>query len=161
MTLSEKIILAIAIFVAGFMVGIKFEIGVMANNELAAVHARESDAIQQRRLIDNAAAAHAATLATLNKQLGDAREKIANLSGRDCLDPGTVGVLNAVGADAGPAAASNPSGPTTAAAAGTGLRFSTDKDVAGFIAVCRARYAELASQLNQILDIEDKRHPMP
>lgn len=42
-------------------------------------------------------AVRARAVATLNDQLGAAREKIPRLSGRACFDPGTVSVLNATG----------------------------------------------------------------
>src|SRR5574343_1626753 len=60
--------------------------------------ARESDARQQRRFADQAAARHARTVATLNNRLGDARAQIALLSDRQCLDAGTVRMLNNIGA---------------------------------------------------------------
>ena len=62
-----------------------------------ALELRDSDARQQRWLADRKAGEHAATLAGLNTQLGDARAHIAKLSDRQCLDAGTVGMLNAIG----------------------------------------------------------------
>ena len=133
--------------------------------EQTAAAARESDARQQRHFADQAAARHAAALATLNTQLGDARARIARLSDRPCLSAGTVRMLNNIGAPTGlgvrtPAA--NPAGAPPAPAAPApddAPGYATERDTAEHIAICRARYAELSSQLNQILDIEDKRHP--
>ena len=133
--------------------------------EQTAREARESDARQQRRFADQAAARHAATLAQLNAQLGDARAHIARLSDRPCLGAGTVGMLNNIGAPAGPGVrahpgqlAGAPAAPATPApddASG----YSTERDTADHIATCRASYAAVSDQLNRILDIEDKRHP--
>ncbi len=124
---------------------------------------RAADAIQQRKFNDHTAGQHAAAITTLSEQLGVANEKIAHLPGRACLDPRAVSVLNATGVLSGGTPAGEPesAAPGTAATAsnGTGLRVSTDRDVAGYIALIRTRYGELASQLNSILDIEDKRHP--
>lgn len=131
--------------------------------EQTAAAARESDARQQRRFADQAAARHAAALATVQAQLGDARAHIARLSDRPCLAAGTVRMLNNIGAPTGlgvrvPAA--NPAGaPPAPAAAAPDDGYSTERDTADHIATCRASYAAVADQLNQILDIEDKRHP--
>ena len=124
--------------------------------------ARESDARQQRRFADQAAGAHARTVATLNNRLGDARAQIALLSDRQCLDAGTVRMLNNIGASGlgvrTPAA--NPAGapPAPAApAADDAPGYASERDTAEHIAICRASYAAVSDQLNQILDIEDER----
>jgi len=119
----------------------------------AASEALQSDQRQQRRLADAAAGQHAAALVSINRQLGAAREKIASLSGRQCLDAGTVGVLNAIGGNVDlRAPAGDP--PSTAGAA------ASDRDVAAALATCRSAYATVRNQVIQILDIEDKRHPV-
>ncbi|SFB97020.1 hypothetical protein SAMN05216344_106139 [Polaromonas sp. OV174] len=146
-----QLVLALAIFAAGGAAGIKYHVGVDAQRELAAKDLRESDARQQRQFNDTAAGKHATAVATISNQLGNAREKIAQLSGRSCLDAGTVGMLNAIGRESMRAAAREPAGTAQAAA--------TDRDVSTAIATCRAGYGEIESQLNQILDIEDRRHP--
>lgn len=118
------------------------------------------DLAEQARNASKAAGNHAAELVAINQQLGTAHEKIAQLSGRRCLDSGTVRMLNTIGGDQpGPAAARQPAGAPEAAAPAADDRFATERDVAGYIATCRAWYAEVASQLNQILDIEDARWP--
>lgn len=133
--------------------------------EQTARDARESDARQQRRFADQAAARHAATLAQLNAQLGDARAHIARLSDRPCLGAGTVRMLNNIGAPTGlgvRAPAANPAGAPAAPATPApddASSYATERDTADHIATCRASYAELSSQLNQILDIEDRRSP--
>ncbi|WP_428001786.1 hypothetical protein [Acidovorax sp.] len=129
--------------------------------------ARQSDALQQRKFSDTAAGAHARTVATLNQQLGDARAHAATLSPhRQCLDAGTVRLLNATGRVPGGvglrASASHLAGAATAPAgpgadAGAGDAFASERDTAAHIATCRAGYAALADQVNQILDIEDQR----
>lgn len=146
-----QLALALAIFAAGGAAGIKYHVGVDAQRELAAQKLRQSDAIQQRKFSDKAAGTHASAVATLSNQLGNAREKIAKLSGRACLDADTVGMLNAIGEQPGRAAAGEPAGAPEAVA--------SDRDVAVSIATCRTWYGEVTSQLNQILDIEDRRHP--
>lgn len=151
--------IAALIFAAGAAGGVKWELGVQARAELAAADARATDAKRQIRISDKSATSHAAALAKINNQLGNAREKIASLSGRECLDSGTVGMLNDIGVEPVPAAAGESASPAPTAAGGTGLRFATERDTASAIAICRARYAEVSSQVNQILDIEEARHP--
>ena len=152
MSWALQLVLALAIFTTGGAAGIKWHAGVDAQRELAAEALRKSDALQQRKFSDQAAGQHAGAVATLSTQLGNAREKIAKLSGRACLDADTVGVLNAIGGQPVRAAAGN--------AAGAPQAVATDRDVSAAIAACRAGYGEVASQLNKILDIEDRRHPV-
>lgn len=158
MSIAAKLVLALALFVAGLATGIKYHAGLIAQRDLAAASAQRTDTIRQRQFSDGAGVEHAAVVAQLSNQLGNAREKIATLSGRECLDPGTVGVLNAIGAEPVRAATGEPEGAPAAASSGGGLRFSTDRDTARAIAICRSRYAEAVSQLDQILDIEAARH---
>lgn len=127
--------------------------------------ARQSDALQQRKFSDQVAGAHARTVATLNQQLGDARAHVATLSDRQCLDAGTVRLLNAAGRVPGGIGVRTPAGHLAGPAAalagpgadGTGAGYATERDTAAHIAICRAGYAALADQINQILDIEDQR----
>lgn len=132
-----------------------------ADQREAEHQARESDARQQRRFNDQAAGAHARTVAALNTQLGGARAQIAILSDRQCLDAGTVRMLNGIGASGlGVRAPSGePAGAAAAAAGSAADGYASERDTAGHIATCRASYAAVSDQLNQILDIEDKRHP--
>lgn len=132
--------------------------------EQAAQQARETDARQQRRFADSAAAQHAQQLATLNTQLGAAHAHIARLSDRQCLAAGTVRMLNGIGASGlgvrAPAANLAGAPPAPAAPApDDASSYATERDTADHIATCRASYAAVSDQLNQILDIEDKRHP--
>ena len=152
MTWALQLVLALAIFAAGGAAGIKWHAGIDAQRALAEKDLRDSDARQQRQFSDLAAGKHAGTVATLSTQLGNAREKIATLSGRACLDAGTVGMLNAIGGQPVRAAARD------AASAPEGV--ATDRDVSTAIADCRAGYAQVADQVNQILDIEERRHPV-
>lgn len=138
--------------------------GERAAQDLIAQQARETDARQQRHFADQAAARHAAALATVQTQLGDARAHIARLSDRPCLSAGTARMLNNIGASGigvrTPAA--NPAGAPPAPAAPApddASSYATERDTADHIATCRASYAAVADQLNQILDFEDKRHP--
>ncbi len=160
MSWAMQAALAAILFAAGGATGIKWHSGQDAIAARAAEELRQSDARQQRQFGDKAATSHATALAKINNQLGNAREKIASLSGRECFGADVAGVLNDTGSEPMRAAASEPAGPAPAAASGTGLRFTTDRDAAGYIALCRSRYAELSSQTNQILDIEDQRHPV-
>lgn len=157
MSLAARLVLLLVCFVAGGATGIKWQVGQQARVELTAAELRASDARQQRMLGDKAAAIHTAALATINQKLGDAREHIAKLSGRECLGAGTVSMLNSISGEPVPAATSEPAGAPSAAATSGGLRFATERDAAGAIATCRAGYVGLSSQLNQILDIEEKR----
>lgn len=154
-----QLAIALAVFLAGGMGGIKWQLGVQARAQLVAQQALETDKKFQNKINDQASAAQAATLAGINKNLGNAREHIAKLSGRQCLGAGTVRLLNALGAEPGAAAARQPAGAPGAVAAGGDDRFATEADTARAIAICRSTYAAVSGQLNQILDIEDKRHP--
>lgn len=159
MSLFAQLAIALALFAAGLASGIKIHAGMDAQRELVEAQVRASDAKRQIRVIDQAAGQHAATVAALSNQLGNAREKIALLSGRECLDAGTVGMLNDIGGEPMRAPAGHPAGAPAAPATGGDVRFATERDTAGAISICRARYTEVSSQLNKILDIEDARHP--
>ena len=158
MNWAMQAVIAALIFAAGGAGGIKWQLGVQAREELAAADLRARDAAKQIKAIDKAATAHVTALANINNQLGNAREKIATLSGRECFGSGTTGVLNDIGGGGLPTPAGQPADQAPALASGGGLRYSTDRDAAGAIAICRARYSELSSQVNQILDIEEARH---
>jgi hypothetical protein len=144
----------------------------LERNEAARIadEARHTDAKQQRQFADIAAGSHAATVAALATQLGDARARIATLSDtRQCFDGGTVRMLNSLGAAPGGvglrAAAGEPAGAPQAApatqadhaAAAADPSYASERDTAEWIAICRTQHDELASQVNQILDIEDRR----
>jgi len=132
--------------------------------ERVATEARDTDARQQRAFNDRAAGTHAAALAGVNTQLGKARAQIALLSSdRQCLDAGTVRMLNHIGNPAGGlglrAAAGQPAG-TASAASGSrtdAAGYASERSTADQIATCRAQQAELSAQLSRILDIEDRR----
>ena len=159
MSWSIQAVLAAVIFAAGGAAGIKWHAGLDAIAAQKIEAARQADAQAQATAADQAATRHAKALATVNQKLGDAREKIALLSGRECFGADTASMLNTVGSESGPTPASQPASAPPAAAAGAIDRFTTDRDAAGYIALCRARYAEVSSQINQILDIEEARHP--
>lgn len=136
-----------------------------AEEDRIAGEQRELDARQQRGLIDTAAGEHAAALAGLNTQLGDAHAHIARLSDRQCLAAGTVRMLNAIGTPAAGldvrAPAGDPAGAPEAAAGSApddaAAGYASERDTAGWIAACRAQYGAVSSQLDKILDIEDRR----
>lgn len=157
MSFAAQLVIGLVLVVLGFGGGVKYHAGVDAQRELAAKALQESDRIQQRKFGDQAAGQHAGKLVKLSNQLGDAREQIASLSGRECLAADTVGVLNRIDGDG--AAAGKPSGAAGATAGAGDERYATDKDVARFIAACRAQYGAVSDQVNKILDIEDSRHP--
>lgn len=160
-SLAMRLLFALLAFSAGIIVGIDYHQGKVAEDKLEAVN----DSIEMSRLVrqmmDAKAMTHAQTIRKLSTQLGDARATIAKLESRDCLDPGTVGMLNAIGVPADGPPADQPQGQAGATASnkgdGVGLRYSTNRDLADALAICRAGYEGLASQLNQILDIEDRR----
>ncbi|BEP93219.1 hypothetical protein GmRootA79_16030 [Acidovorax sp. A79] len=127
-----------------------------------AEEARQTDARQQRKFNDTASGRHASAVATLNTQLGDARAQIATLSrDRQCLDARTVGMLNNLGTASSlglRTPAGQPAGAAPAAAADTpNTGFASERDTADWIAQCKVRYGAVADQLNQILDIEERR----
>ena len=134
--------------------------------EVLAAAAAEAWRAAEREQADAAAAAHAAELVSINKQLGGARAHIEKLSDRQCLGAGTVRVLNRIAADSAGvgdvrAAAGDPSGaaptPSPAAHDAAHDEYASERDVSEFIAVCRAQYGEVSSRLNQVLDIEEAR----
>lgn len=162
--LVAALVLAGGLFGAGVWTGAAWRQGRAAVAQVKA----QRDAAQARRSLvrfaDGRATQHAATVRSINHQLEAAYARIAQLRGRDCLDPGTVGMLNAIGgADVRTAAGESDAAAGAAAGgggdgeSGAGLRFSTDRDLAQAIAVCRGRYAEVSGQLNGILDIEERR----
>ena len=156
-----KLLFVVAAFFAGVLIGIDYHQGKVAEDKLEAVNDSVEMSRLARQMMDAHALTHAKTIRNLSTQLGDARAKIAQLQSRDCLDPGTVGMLNAIGVPADGPTASQPQGQAGAPASnkgdGVGLRYSTNRDLADALAICRAGYEGLASQLNQILDIEDRR----
>lgn len=125
--------------------------------------ARQAEARQQREQADAAAGKHAARVAALSTQLGDARAQIARLSDRQSLDAGTVRLLNNLGTGSGlglRTPASQPAGAATVAAtaqADPATGYASERDTADWIATCKVRHDALADQVNQILDIEDRR----
>lgn len=134
--------------------------------ERVADEARQSDAKQQRQFNDTASGRHAATVATLSNKLGDARAQIATLSAdRQCLDARTVGMLNNLGTASAlglRTPASQPAGTAAAVAAPETDRtpttgYASERDTAEWIAICKTQHDALASQVNQILDIEERR----
>lgn len=169
-TLLIQFVVAVGVFLAGVAAGVELHAGRDAIALQKATAQREEQAAQQREAADKAAFRHADRLSTVNNQLGDAREKIALLSGRQCLDADTVRMLDAINSVQAGADAGNAAGAPAAAAAdsaeradtGAGIRvqrFATERDAAGAIATCRARYAEVSDQLNQYLDREDRLFP--
>lgn len=163
----------LAVAAGAFWAGHQWHAGRTAQADLERANALAEQLRLVRQAADATAARHAVRVRAINQQLGAAHAQIATLAGRDCLDPDTVRVLNdlAPGGDVR-APAGQPADPATTpaadrghgqpgadpAGAGTGIRRSTDRDVAQALALCRARYAEVAGQLDSILDIEDRRH---
>lgn len=133
--------------------------------ERQADEARASDARQQRLFNDTAAGRHAATVAGITTQLLKANDHIATLSGdRQCLGGSTVRVLNAIGTPARglglrtPAGQSaNPPAPAAGSTTDDASGYASERDTASWIATCRAWYGQVSGQLNEILDIEDRR----
>lgn len=160
MSWAAKLVILLSIFGLGMAAGVKWQLGVQARADMLTAQVRALGAEKQRLAGDAAAINHAVALADINKKLGDQRAYIAKLSGRECLGAGTVGLLNGAGGEPVPAAASDPASAAAAVASSAGFRFATERDVADAIAGCRAGYAGLSSQLNQILDIEDGRDPL-
>lgn len=163
MSILAQLVIALALFVGGIATGVKWHAGQDAIAARAAHEAAQSDARQQRAANDRAGLAQAHRVRIISNQLEAARAQISTLSGRDCAGPGVIGLLNDIGADPVRAAAPEPEDAPAAlapgASNGTGLRrYSTDRDLTGHIAACRSQYAEVAAQLNAILDREDRLH---
>lgn len=157
MSWGIKLAIALAVFLAGLASGIKIHAGLVAQRDLAAVNKQQSAGRLQRQGNDGDGLAHAMAIEKISTQLGAAREQIATLSSRQCLDAGTVSMLNNIGADPVRAAASEPADTSAAASSGGGLRFATERDVARGLAVCRAEYAKAKDLVDQIQDVEDRR----
>ncbi len=149
--------------VQGWRLGAKDAERLRVESAAKAVQDREAEA--QREFNQTRAGLHAAALAGLNTQLGDARAHIATLSRTQrCLGADTVGVLNAIGKPSGGdvrAAAGQPDGAAGASAgsAPDGAGFASEHDTAEFIAICRKQYAEVSDRLDKIQEIERRRHP--
>jgi hypothetical protein len=149
----------LGVFLLGVWLGYRWHVGIAAKTEIDAMAAAEKSRQAIQAMADQRAIGHAQQVRSLNQQLGAAHARIAQLGQRDCLDPGTVGLLNAIGTTV-PATSGQSQGEASAASAnsGHGLNFSTARDLASQIAVCRMAHAELADQLNAILDIEEAKH---
>ncbi len=156
---SWRSMAAIGVFLLGVWLGYQWHSGAAAKAQIEAQQASEKNRQVMQDMADQRAIGHAEQIRNLSKQLGDARAQISQLSRRDCLDPSTVGMLNAI-TPTMPAAASQSSYQAAASNSNPshGLRFSTNQDLAEQIAVCRAAYADVSGQVNAILDIEDARH---
>jgi hypothetical protein len=57
-SIAEKLVLALALFVAGFAGGIKWHVGIVAARDLAAVEARQEKERNDRKAVDVAAVGH-------------------------------------------------------------------------------------------------------
>lgn len=149
----------LGVFLLGVWLGYTWHVGIAAKAEIDAMAASEKSRQVIQDMADRRAIGHAQQVRSLNQQLGAAHARIAQLGQRDCLDPGTVGLLNAIGTTM-PATPGQPESAPSALTSysGHGLSFSTARDLASQIAVCRMSHAELADQLNAILDIEEARH---
>ncbi len=152
----------LGVFLLGVWLGYRWHVGVAAKAQIEALAVAEQSRQAIQSMADQRAIGHAQQVRTLNQQLGAAHARISQLSQRDCLDPGTVGLLNAIGTTVPtPPSQSQDSAPAAPSYSGHGLNFSTARDLASQIAVCRTAHAELADQLNAILDIEDAKHSKP
>ena len=138
--------------VLGFAGGWEWRDGAHAKAELRLQQerARALKAMEDQQ--DRTSLAYANRVSELAQNLGDARVKLNTLtSGKPCLSPGAVGLLNAIG----PAVSVHTTAGQPASAPAT---TATDRDVADALAICRSGYARLSEQVNSILDIEDARH---
>lgn len=162
--LPWRLLGTLALAAGAFWAGHQWHAGRAAQSALGErEHAAELQRIQ-RRAMDAGALQHAQRVRTIHRQLEAAHARIAHLSGRDCLDPGTVGLLNDLAGGVRAPAGQPAAAPSATAPGGGdgivvgGLRHSTDRDVARALAICRAGYATLSDQIDRILDIEDARH---
>ncbi len=156
---SLRAMATLGVLLAGIWLGYQWHAGATARAQIEAQAAFEKDRQETQDLADQRAIHHAEQLHYLSEQLGAAHVQISKLTSRDCLDAGTVGMLNAIGTTM-PATASEPAdqAATTTGNPIHGFRFSTNQDLAEQIAVCRAAYVDVSGQVNAILDIEDARH---
>lgn len=149
----------LGVFLLGVWLGYTWHVGIAAKAEIDAMAASEKSRQVIQDMADRRAIGHAQQVRSLNQQLGAAHARIAQLGQRDCLDPGTVGLLNAIGTTMPATPGQLESAPSALTSySGHGLSFSTARDLASQIAVCRTAHAELADQLNAILDIEEAKH---
>lgn len=149
----------LGVFLLGVWLGYRWHVGIAAKAEIDAMAAYEKSRQAIQDMADQRAIGHAQQVRSLNQQLGAAHARIAQLGQRDCLDPGTVSLLNAIGTPVPTAPGQSEGAPSTIAShSGHGLNFSTARDLASQIATCRTAHADLADQLNAILDIEEARH---
>lgn len=144
------------VFVIGGLLGLlggwEWRDSAYAKTELRAQQERERAQKAMEAQQDSVSLAYATRVSELAQNLGDARVKLNTLtSGKPCLSPGAVGLLNAIG----PAVPVHTTAGQPASAPAT---TATDRDVADALAICRSGYARLSEQVNSILDIEDARH---
>lgn len=136
---------ALALAIGSFVAGIEWQQG----REAIALKAAQADLKVAQDAAGVIALAHAENTAVMNRQLGNARVQLRDLTnGRDCLSAAAVGLLN------GPAAVSDAAGQPARQASAA----ATDRDVGDALAICRFAHRQLSDQLNKILDIEDTRH---
>lgn len=166
MTIWAKLAIVLVAFLFGMAAGVKVHAGLVAQAELQQQQQAARERIRQQEFAAPKALEHAQAVEDLSTQLIAANDEITRLAARPCLNPRTVGVLNATGVVPRRAPASQPAtSPASAApaggdAAGTGLRWASNIDVGQYIAYCRTQYGKVKDQLDDILDIEDQRHPL-
>lgn len=138
---------AIALFLSGLGIGIKWESG---RNAEALLQAQQGFEIKYRKEVD-----HGNTLAA---QVEEAKRNIQIrtvevvkripdvTAGRPCLGPDAISLLNGTGKPTLRETARQPAGESA------GTLAASDRDVAGWIATANDQYDQCAAQLNGLID---------
>lgn len=145
-------IAAIALFLSGLGVGIKWEAG---RNAEALLQAQRDFEIKYRQEVDhgNALAAQVEG-AKRNIQIRTVEvvKRIPDVTtGRPCLGPDAISLLNGTGKPTLRETARQPAGESA------GTPAASDRDVAGWIATADDQYDQCASQLNALIEFEGQR----
>lgn len=120
---------------------------------------RQADELreQQEREYRKKGEEHDALVGTLTAQRDEARAQLASATtGRHCLEPRAVRVLNAAGRVPSPSEqpARAPKAPERPESERNEEAFATDRDVSEALLECRVEYGKISDQLNTIIDIE-------
>lgn len=140
-------IAAIALFLSGLGIGIKWEAG---RNAEALLKAQRDFEIKYRKEVDhgNALAAQVEE-AKRNIQIRTVEvvKRIPDVTaGRPCLGPDAISLLNGTGKPTLRETARQPAGESA------GTSSASDRDVAGWIVTANEQYDQCAAQLNGLID---------
>lgn len=131
--------------------------GAKEREQLKAEQQAAERRVQKEREYRKKGEEHDALVGTLTAQRDEARAQLASATtGRHCLEPRAVRVLNAAGRVPSPSEqpARAPKAPERPESERSEEAFATDRDVSEALLECRVEYGKISDQLNTIIDIE-------